>query len=639
MRNHRHRSGFGPDARKLSEALAGAQKGNLKRAVAVFEQATRGFALNPQIAAFARDLYAAVGNEAFDRKRYNEALNAFELSHRHDPSHPGILLNIGNALIKLNDFNRAKSVLGSALAIQRDNINALLSLSAAHFQLEELESAERLARKAAAAAPNAPAVWFNLATILKGQNKLRAASSSYQRSLKLFPNNLSAKVGLIQTKQLSCDWSSFEKDAESLEEIASQGAPVQASMMLSHQVSPRSLLLAAQAHAQTIASDALPRISKKRDTDIVKIGYVSNDFRQHPVAQLLPEVLALHDRSHFHVTAYSYGPNDGSIERQRVREGVDLFTNIDHLTSKAVAEMIRRDGIDILIDLKGYTGYPRTDIFASRPSPVQVQYLGYPGTMGAAWMDYIIADPIVLPPELESGFTEAIARLPHCFMPRDRRYEVKPPPSRAECQLPEDAFVIACFNNAYKITPDVWAVWMSLLHRIPDAVLWLSQTTTEAEQNLRRSARLCGIPDKRIAFATWAPTLADHFSRLQNADLMIDTLHYGAHTTANDALWVGVPVVTCLGKTFQSRVAASLLHAAGIPEFVADSLKSYEMLALHWSNNRNELSRIRQMLVTHRDKYPLFDMNAYTRSLERAFLTMLETQRLGKPPTTFTLSI
>ncbi|TVZ54551.1 glycosyl transferase family 41 [Azospirillum brasilense] len=269
---------------------------------------------------------------------------------------------------------------------------------------------------------------------------------------------------------------------------------------------------------------------------------------------------------------------------------------------------------------------------------MQVQFLGYPGTMGAPWIDYIVADPVVLPPELEDGFTEAVARMPRSFLPRDRRYDIPPAPPRSACGLPADGFVLACFNNAYKITPEVWAVWMALLHKTPDAVLWLARTTAEAERNLLRAAQSAGIAANRIVFASWAPTLDDHLSRLQNADLMLDTLHYGAHTTASDALWVGLPMVTCLGHTLQSRVAASLLHTAGLPDFVTESLAQYESTVLHWANNRDGLEAVRNRLRAERARGPLFDMNAYTRLLDQALLTMLERQRRGTPPATFTVA-
>ncbi|MBK4721401.1 tetratricopeptide repeat protein [Azospirillum sp. YIM DDC1] len=638
MNKNRHSGGpSAPDMRKLSDALALAQKGELGRAVALFEQATRGAALTPQIAGFGRDLQAAVGNAAFGSQRYDDALIAFERARHYDPHHPGILLNIGNTLFRMGAHDRAAGTLEQARSLHPASPDTLLSLSAALFQLGRLAEAERLARQAAAVAPSAPAVWFNLGTALKGQDKLATAAEAYRRALRIAPQNPTAAVGLIQTKQRSCDWSSFDDDAAMLEAIASQGVPVQASMMLSHRVSARSLLAAAQAHARTIRSKPVRLKTKPGKADVATIAYLSNDFRQHPVAQLLAEVLALHDRSRFRVLAYSYGPDEDGVERRRIREGVDRFIDIGSLTAEAAAETIRRDGVDILIDLKGYTGHPRPHILAARPAPVQVQFLGYPGTMGAPWIDYIVADPIALPPELEDGFTEAVARMPRCFLPRDRRYEVPPPPPRSACGLPADGFVLACFNNAYKITPEIWAVWMALLHKIPDAVLWFARTTAETEQNLLQAARSAGVATDRVVFAPWAPTLEDHLSRLQNADLMLDTLHYGAHTTASDALWAGLPVVTCLGHTLQSRIAASLLHTAGLPDFVRESLAGYEDTALHWANNRAALEAVRKRLRAERDGGPLFDMNAYTRSLDQALLTMLDRQRRGLPPATFTV--
>ncbi|AWK86493.1 tetratricopeptide repeat protein [Azospirillum thermophilum] len=622
--------------RTFAEAVDAARQGNFPRAVRLLARVEQRVPPSPPVAAFGRDLHVAKGNQAYATGDLRTALADFQASLRYDPGHPGVLLNIGNTLMKMDDLARAEEALSASLARHPDNPEAWLSLSAVLFRGEDTARAEQAGRRAAALAPNAPAVWFNQGTILKGAKALDPAMTAYRRATALKPDYAAATVGLIQAKQLACVWDGFDRDAAFLEGHADSVASVQAAMLLSHRVSPAARLAAARSFARTIpAAPATGRAGRKSGP--VTIGYLSNDFRQHPVTHLLAEVLALHDRSRFTVAAYSYGPDDGSAARRRIRDGVDRFVDIDRLGSEEAAAAIRRDGVDILVDLKGYTGNARPEILARRPAPVQVSYLGYPGTTGADWIDYVVADPVVLPPELEPGFSEAVARLPGCVLPRDRRDLPDAPPSRSACGLPEDGFVLGCFNGAYKITPDVWSVWMGLLRDIPDAVLWLQKPVPEAERNLRQAVRDAGIAADRLLFAPWCETTAAHLARLHLADLVLDTLHYGAHTTASDALWAGVPVVTRLGDSFASRVAASLLQAAGLPDFIAGSIEEYARVVARWAGDRAGLQRVKEGLRAGRDRNPAFDMPAYTRRLEEAYGRMLETRRKGERPTSFTL--
>lgn len=626
--------------RKFAEAVDAARQGNFPRAVRLLAQVEQRVPPSPPVAAFGRDLHVAKGNQAYAAGDLPTALADFQASLRYDPGHPGVLLNIGNTLMKMNDLARAEEALSASLARHPGNPEAWLSLSAVLFRREDTARAEQAGRRAAALAPNAPAVWFNQGTILKGAKVLDPAMTAYRRATALKPDYAAATVGLIQAKQLACAWDGFERDAAFLESHADSVASVQAAMLLSHRVSPAARLAAARSFARSIPAapgrHANPARSARKSGPVT-IGYLSNDFRQHPVAHLLAEVLALHDRSRVTVVAYSYGPDDDSAARRRIRDGVDRFVDIDRLGTEEAATAIRRDGVDILVDLKGYTGNARPEILARRPAPVQVSYLGYPGTTGAGWIDYVIADPVVLPQALEPGFSEAVARLPGCFLPRDRRDLPDPPPSRSSCGLPESGFVLGCFNAAYKITPDIWFVWMGLLRDIPDAVLWLQKPVPEAERNLRQATRDAGIAPDRLLFAPWCETTAAHLARLQLADLILDTLHYGAHTTASDALWAGVPVVTRLGDSFASRVAASLLQAAGLPDFVTTSGEDYARVVSRWAGDRAGLQRVKEGLRAGRDRNAAFDMPAYTRRLEDAYERMLEAWRRGERPASFTL--
>jgi len=370
---------------------------------------------------------------------------------------------------------------------------------------------------------------------------------------------------------------------------------------------------------------ALDRLRPK-----IRLGYLSNDFQDHATALLLIETLEAHDRARFELHAYSYGKDDGKKMRGRLRRAFDRFTDISPLSDVEAAQAIFRDGVDILIDLKGFTEGTRTSILALRPAPIQVNYLGYPGTLGPGLCDYIITDAFCTPPESAGDYAESFAYLPHTYQPHGRRGAVALAPSRAAAGLPENGFVFCCFNQAFKFTPAVFDVWCRLLHDVPGSILWLL-ASREAEGNLRNEARERGVDGARLIFA---PDLAQasHLSRLQLADLVLDTAPYGAHTTASDALWVGAPLVTRPGTTFPSRVAGSLLHAVGLPELIVDTDDDYFNLAFALATDKERLSTLRLALADKRASAPLFDVEAYTLALETLYGTMWDRYRAGSPP-------
>ena len=325
---------------------------------------------------------------------------------------------------------------------------------------------------------------------------------------------------------------------------------------------------APQAQAKARPLVAMPRSPSGQ----LSLAYVSSDFRDHATSYLLADIFERHDRASFMISAYSLGPDDHSAMRERIQHGVDRFVDMYGVPSSIIADRMRADGVDILLDLNGYVQWHRPEIFAYRPAPVQVNYLGYPGTTGAPYMDYIIVDRFVVPPSHAHHFSERLAYLPDCYQPNDRpRPIAADTPSRAACGLPEHGFVFCAFNQAYKITPAVFALWMRLLAATPGSVLWLLETHAEASANLRAAAASAGIDPQRLVFA---PRLAlpAHLARHRLADLFLDTLPVNGHTTTSDALWAGLPVLTCAGETFVSRVAGSLLHAVGLPELVTSSL-------------------------------------------------------------------
>jgi protein O-GlcNAc transferase len=364
---------------------------------------------------------------------------------------------------------------------------------------------------------------------------------------------------------------------------------------------------------------------------------LSSDFRNHAVTQLIAGLFEEHDKSLFEVTAISYAAEESASEQVvRIRDSCERFIDVRPSTDEQVAEMIQQFEIDIAIDLNGITGNSRPNILSRRPAPVQVNYLGYAGTMGAEYIDYIIADFTVIPRDQFEFFSEKVVWLPDSFMVNDSRRRVaEATPTRSACALPEKAFVFCCFNNVFKIAPDMFKIWMRILGATPNSVLWLSEAGGTAMANLRREAASNGVSPDRLIFATRVPSVADHLARLRQADLFLDTLPYNAHTTAADALWVGVPVLTCPGATFPGRVAASLNRAIGLSELIVPSLEEYEKLALTLARDPARVSALKAKLARHRGTHPLFDTKLFVRNIEVAYRTMWGRYRRGETPESF----
>jgi len=359
----------------------------------------------------------------------------------------------------------------------------------------------------------------------------------------------------------------------------------------------------------------------------LRIGYLSCDFQEHATARLLVETFEAHDRARCELHAFSFGTDDGGTLRRRIGHAFDVFHDVSALGDSATARAIHDAGINILVDLKGYTLGARTGVLMLHPAPVQVNYLGYPGTLGAGICDYIITDPFMTPMAAAGDYAEAFAYMPHSYQPHGRNCVIGRTPTRSEAGLPESGFVFCCFNQAYKITPPVFDLWCRLLAAMPGSTLWLLHSE-RAMGNLRGEALSRGISPDRLVFARDI-SQNDHLGRLQLADLVLDTTPCGAHTTASDALWAGVPIVTCAGDTFPSRVAGSLLHAVGLPELVATNEEEYLAIALALATEPGRIDGCKAKLRRNRLATPLFDVAAYTRALEDLYQTMWTRHRIG----------
>ena len=369
--------------------------------------------------------------------------------------------------------------------------------------------------------------------------------------------------------------------------------------------------------------------------DKIRVAYLSADFRSHATAFLMAGVFEHHDTSRFEITAISFGADDRSPMRQRLERAFDAFIDVRDKSDAEVAALMREREIDIAVDLKGYTAEGRLGILSYRPAPAAAHYLGFPGTLSADYVDYLIADPVVVPAEHQSFYAEKIATLPDTYQCNDReRIVAARTPSRAEVGLPERGFVFCCFNNNHKIMPEMFDIWMRLLRAVDGSVLWLLQDNEDVVRNLKREAHARGVAPERLVFARRVAP-ADHLARQKCADLFLDTLPYNAHTTASDALWVGLPVVTTPGQTFAGRVAASLVRAAGVPELMAESLGDYEALALKLAREPSTLAAIKAKLVSNRDTCALFDTQCITRNLEAAYIAMWGRSQRGDAPESF----
>jgi protein O-GlcNAc transferase len=504
-------------------------------------------------------------------------------------------------------------------------------------------------RRAIALKPDFAEAHFNLGSILQLGGRVRKARQAFATALQHRPDYTEALTASTCLEQEVCAWDGrADKVARvvdgtrralqagrrsPLEPFCALGLPVSAALQRDIACSVADAV-AAQPRAQ---GGPLHRIAAGTRPPRLRVGYVSSDFRDHATAQLMRGLFRLHDRDHFEVFAYSFGTDDRSDYRRGIAADCDHFIDIAAASTRESAERVAADGIHILIDLKGYTREIRPQLFALRPAPVQVNWLGFPGTTGAPYMDYVITDAVVTPPELVGYFSEAPVFLPDSYQVNDHLQPIDArTPTRAECGLPEQGFVFCCFNNNYKIEPEIFSVWMRLLEAVPGSVLWLLRTSAESETNLRREAEHRGVNGDRLVFADRQPR-PTHLARHRCADLFLDTLYCNAHTTASDALWAGLPLLTCPGETFAARVAASLLHAVGLPELVVDRLESYERMALDLAQTRARLAELRTRLERNRHGAPLFDTPRFTGQLESAFQAIWARWVAGLEPASITV--
>ena len=526
--------------------------------------------------------------------RHAAALADFDSILRDNPGHLGVQANRAAALWSLGRVDEALAVYDAVLAADPDMVEALAS--------------------------RASLLWT-------AKMALAPALADTERLARLAPDRADVAGDLLHLRLYAGDWRDFDSQKTALDAVVRAAKPVVDPFIYQGVCdNPADLLACAKIHAASRypAQPPLcaPGVARKDRGPRIRLGYVSGEFRTQATAHLTAGLYEHHDRARFEVLAFDNSRRDQSPMRARLESAFDRMIDITALSDAEAAARIAAEGIDILVNLNGYFGRHRMGVFAHRPAPVQVNYLGFPGTLGVPYMDYILADTVVIPPGEEDFYTETVMRLPHSYQVNDDRRGSMPAPSRAALGLPQDAFVFCHFNYSYKILPEMFASWMRILAAVPGSVLWMLSTDALFETSLRAAAQAVGVDAGRLIFGPQLP-VAQHVARLAAGDLFLDSLPYGAHTTASDALWAGLPLLTCRGRAFAGRVGASLLTALELPELIAEDMASYEALAVTLAHDPARLANLRARLAANRATAPLFDTAASTRAIEAAYEAMM----------------
>ena len=543
-----------------------------------------------------------------------------------DPQHTGALANLANVLSAREAVREAASIYDRLFAIRKDWPGSIwIRRAMAQNAAQDFNGAIDSYREAARLDPDDMQVQIHLGTLCVQQRRYAEGEAALRRALELDPPNRYALSMLAHARQHRCAWAGLPDLFSRIESVlegddAETDFPCMPFATLAMPLSPLAQLHAAQRYSRTIAREPLPAkpVVHRAPHERLRVAFATWNMRDHPTMHLSLEFWEKIDRSRLEMFAYSLRADDDNPFQRRARGAFEHYADVSQDAAGRIAERIREDRIAVLIDRNGYTLNAREGIFPLRPAPIQVNCIGFPGTMGAPWYDYIFTDRFTVPEPLQRYYSERPLYMPHMAFPSDTtRLPSGPPPQRAACGLPEKGFVFCCFNTSYKILPDVFAIWMRLLAAVPGSVLWLLQTSPEVRENLRAEARAAKVDPERLVFAPIVP-VGEHLARNAAADLFLDSYPYGAHTTANDALLAGLPVVTRAGETMVSRIAGAQLAAIGLPELVTKSFEAYAALALELATHRDVLAGYRARLAANRPQAPLFDMTRYARDFEDA---------------------
>jgi protein O-GlcNAc transferase len=603
-----------------------------------FDEAHRLLSRAVQINPGSGEAHLNLGKVYTSLNRPDAALRGYDAALVIDANNVEALVLRSNVLLGLSRYADALAGYERALVIAPDHAEALNRCGIALHQLGRSDEALASYSKALTAAPDYAEAWNHRGNLLRDLGRHEEAIRDFARVVQLNPDYEYAAGALAGLKLQTCDWDSYDQQTRHIVADVKAGK---------RSIAPFTFLAMSDSTSdqlqcsRTCSRDRFPAAptplcaKSHYRHDRIRLAYISSDLQDHATAYLMAGLFEGHDRTRFEVTAVSLGPDQPDAMRLRLKTAFERFVDARRHSDLEIARLLRELEIDIAVDLKGYTQGGRTGIFALRPAPVQVNYLGYPGTLGADYIDYILADRCVIPEEHYAAYTEKVVYLPDTYQVNDSaRIISAQTPGRTGAGLPEQGFVFCSFNNSYKITPPLFEIWMRLLRSVEGSALWLLGDNTAATRNLRQAAAARGVAPERLIFADRVK-VEDHLARHRLADLFLDTLPYNAHTTASDALWVGVPLVTCLGTTFAGRVAASLLQAVGMPELITQSLEEYEALALSLATDPVRHANIKATLANNRTTHPLFDTDRFRRHIEAAYATMWEQCQQGKPPASF----
>ena len=559
-----------------------------------FEEALSSYDRSIVIKNNSPDTYYNRALVLYELMRMDESLKSYDLAIMHRTDFAEAYSNRGNVLKELNRFDEALWSYDRAIELKCDYADA----------------------------------YYNRGVLLDLLKEHEKALFCYEKTEKIEPN-YHFLLGLILTAKLMiCDWRSINGDREILiDRINAKKRASPSFQLISLEESPLIQQKTAKIWAESKhpTNHSLGPIYKRRRGDKVRIAYYSPDFRDHPVAQWVAELFELHDRSKFEIFAFYFGPKTNDDYQIRIASAFDEFIDVSDKTDIEVARLSRKMGVDIGIDLAGFTNLSRTGIFACRAAPIQVNYIGFPSTMGTDYIDYIIADEVLIPKKNQQYYTEKIIYLPFTYKPTDTKIKISQKAyTKDEFDLPDNNFVFCCFNNNYKISPRVYDSWMRILKSVENSVLWIPDVNPVAKNNLRKEAEARGVDADRLIFAKRMDDLSDHLQRLKLADLFLDTFTFNAHTTAGDALWAGLPLLTCIGQSFASRVAASFLSAIGLSELITITSLEYEAMAIELATSTTKLQAIKDKLARNRLTTPLFNMPQFTKYLESAYIEMIQ---------------
>jgi protein O-GlcNAc transferase len=615
------------DTLHLLGVIAG-QKGKDELAI---ELISKAIAINSKDARFHYNL----GFSLQKLKQYELALSSYEQATLLEPNYAIAFSNRASIFKELGKFDAALESYNQALALNPNNAedysNRAVVLTSLHRAQEAIVDCEQ----AILLMPRFHKAHYNLGLALLALKKIDEAVLAFSNALNIYPQYEYLSGLLLHTQMKLCAWQDFQDKAPYLIENIHGGKKVSSAFPIFAFADD----LVIQRKSAEIWSDdkhpynsLLGPITKHPRHSKIRLGYFSADFHNHATAYLMAELFERHDKDKFELIAFSFGPETNDEMQIRISQAFDHFVNVASLSDLEVAMLSRELGIDIAIDLKGVTQDYRLSIFSYRAAPIQVSYLGYPGTLGADYIDYLIADKTLIPPQSQQHYSEKIIYLPNSYQVNDRHRVIAPTQfTKQELGLPGDAFVFCCFNNNFKITPDIFDSWVRILKAVDSSVLWLLQDNPTAAMNLQKEAASRGLDPARLVFAK-RMDLPEHLARHKAADLFLDTTPCNAHTTASDALWAGLPLLTCMGESFASRVAASLLNAIGLPELVTETQADYEALAIDLAKTPDKLKNIQDKLVRNRLTTPLFDTKLFTKHIETAYIQIYERYQADLSP-------